>query len=352
MRAGCAGGKDLRNQLGLPPEEGEAAAAVGGNNSESTEAILKMPAVQKAIRGDKVPTVREMDAHVRALGNEEDKGGLPDSAYMRLHLPPFDAVGPEHETLRSKSLNHWLIALEDDSPLAKAKVMGLLKEPQLMSVLLKMLEHPQPSIPALSAEVIGRLPAWFLRFGDKRGLYALLERFEESALLAETARIISSDSAPISTKLPLMLAIQSALIFRPQSITPKNGDESPALSLAAALVSACNVGEDAFVAQLREHGVLALMPLQANQLSTDEAIMHVPRLIEMLRDNALLTVCQLCCLRHIPLPPPPSDPPGFIAASERAVAATASDLLAVAESLLGEDSAGKVTGIPPRSHIR
>lgn len=41
------------------------------------------------------------------------------------------------------------------------QVVGLLNEPQLMKVLLKMLEHPQPSIPALSAEVIGRLPAWF-----------------------------------------------------------------------------------------------------------------------------------------------------------------------------------------------
>lgn len=182
-----------------------------------------------------------------------------------------------------------------------------------------------------------------MRFGDKRGLYALLERFEESSLLAETARVISSESAPISIKLPLMLAIQSALIFRPQSIAPRNGDESPALSLASALVSACNVCEDAFVAQLRLHGVQAMMPLQANQLSTDEAITHVPRFIEMLRDNALLTVCQLCCLRHIPHPPPPSDSPAFIACSERAVAATASDLLAVAESLLGEGSAGKVT---------
>lgn len=103
------------------------AATVGGNNSESTEAILKMPAVQKAMRGDKPPTEREMDAHVRALDDEANTGGLPDSAYMRLHLPPFDAVGQEHEALRAKSLNHWLIALEDDSPLAKAKVLAVIQ---------------------------------------------------------------------------------------------------------------------------------------------------------------------------------------------------------------------------------
>lgn len=103
----------------MPPEE--AGARGGGHNSESTETIFKMPAVQQALRGDKWPTEREMNRHVKALEDEQE-GGLPDSAFQRLHLPPFGAGGKENEKARAKSLNHWLIALEDDSPLAKNKV--------------------------------------------------------------------------------------------------------------------------------------------------------------------------------------------------------------------------------------
>lgn len=65
-----------------------------------------------------------------------------------------------------------------------------------------------------------------------------------------------------------------------------------------------------------------------------------PRMVAMLRENALLTVCQLCCLRHIPPPPLPAHPHPFIAASEAAVASQAGELLSVAEQLLGQESAG------------
>ncbi len=193
-----AGAKDLRSQLGLPTGNSEKKEQDGQNkediaekkkqtNDEEkdddgrynssmcspgiSELLRRMPAVQKAMHGDEVPSEQEIDEIVRTFVAErvaEDPAAnaymLPDSAHMRLHLPAFMDQSLIACEQRIDTVRAWLEALDDDALPAREQMRAVLQQPQFLKVLLELCRHPQAGVAPLAAEVMGRLCAWYCEY--------------------------------------------------------------------------------------------------------------------------------------------------------------------------------------------
>jgi hypothetical protein len=143
----------------------------GPGCSPAVSELLRLPALQKAIRGDEVPSEQEIDDIVKKFVAEriadDPKANsymLPDSAHMRLHLPAFMDLSKSACEQRIETLRAWLDALDDDAVSAREKMRSVLQQPQFLKVLLELCRHTQGGVAPLAAEVMGRLCAWYCEF--------------------------------------------------------------------------------------------------------------------------------------------------------------------------------------------